>query len=143
MKELEKIHASLSNNIISDVSSWAKKLPASNCALNSLQLILFQLKTFHPQRHGFHLLDAVEADRLVKEHTEVLQNERMFGLQGDGFADKARKAQEAPNVRIANKNRGMPGKITSRSHSLIWQQMDICSEFTKQAQFCNLFFKRV
>ena len=64
----------------------------------------------------FHLLDAVEADRLVKEHTEVLQNERMFGLQGDGFIDKARKAQEAPNVRIANKNRGMPGKITSRSH---------------------------
>ena len=80
-----------------------------------MQLILFQLKTFHPQRHGFHLLDAVEADRLVKEHTEVLQNERMFGLQGDGFVDKARKAQEAPNVRIANKNRGMPGKITSQS----------------------------
>ena len=53
----------------------------------------------------------------MKEHTEVLQNERMFGLQGDGFAivDKARKAQEAPNVRIANKNRGMPGKITSQS----------------------------
>ena len=83
------------------------------------------------------MLNAVEEDRLVKEHTEVLQNERMFGLLGDGLTDKARKAQEAPNVRIANKNRGMPGKITSQSHSLIWQQMEICSEFTKQAQFCN------
>ena len=29
MKELENLHASLSNNIISDVTSWAKKLPAS------------------------------------------------------------------------------------------------------------------
>ena len=29
MKELEKLHASLSNNIISDVTSWAKKVPAS------------------------------------------------------------------------------------------------------------------
>ena len=52
-----------------------------------------------------------------KEHTEVLQNERMFGLQGDDFAivDKTRRAQEAPNVQIANKNRGMLGKITSQS----------------------------
>ena len=98
---------------------------------------MLQLKTFYPQRHGFHLRDAVEADRLVKEHTEVLQNERMFGLQGDGFVDKARKPQEAPHVRIANKNKGMPGKITTQAHSLIWQQMDICSEFTKQAQFFN------
>ena len=69
----------------------------------------------HRNRHGFHLLNSVEANRLVKEHTQVLQEERMFGLQGDGFTDKARKAQEAPNVRIANKNRGMPGKITSQS----------------------------
>ena len=54
--------------------------PMMNCALNSSQLILLKLKTFHPQWYGFHLLNAVEADRLVKEHTEVLQNERMFGL---------------------------------------------------------------
>ena len=162
MKELEKIHASLSNNIISDVRSWAKKLPAStndelrsqfiaanivatqNLSSSTFAPILTGFKmvgapvgTTHRNRYGFHLLNAVEVDRLVKEHNEVLQNERMFGLQGDGFVDKARKAQEAPNVRKANKNSGMPRKEASRSHSLIWQQMDICSEFTKQAQFCN------
>ena len=81
-----------------------------NCTLNSSQLILVKLKTFHPQRYGFHLLNAVEADRLVKEHTKFFQNERMFGLQGDGFTDKARKAQAAPNVQVANKIEVCQGK---------------------------------
>ena len=105
MKDPEKNYSSLSNNIISDVTSWAKKLPAftndelcpkfiaayifatQNLSSSTFAPILTGFKmvgapvgTTHRNRHGFHLLNAVEADRLVKEHTEVLQNERIFGL---------------------------------------------------------------
>ena len=44
--------------------------------------------TTHGNRHGFHLLNAVEADRLVKEHPQILQQVGIFGFQGDDFTAK-------------------------------------------------------
>ena len=133
-KELATRYA---NNIVNGRFLWRNRVGAESISIkvqHGKQTWLFDaydypLNEFSPPADSNHPFGELIA---------VIQN----GLQGDGFTDKARKAQEAPNVRIANKNRGMPGKI-ARSHSLIWQQMDICSESTKQAQFCNLFFKRV
>ena len=77
---------------------------------------------------GFNVLNAVEADRLVKEHSQLLSEQRLFGLQGDGFHDKSRKPQEATNTRIVDKTTGIPQILGLCFTKLRHQDASACRE---------------
>ena len=62
----------------------------------------------HQNSEGFNLFCAVQAEKITVDQTERLQQSRSFGLQGDGGYDKARKPQEATNVRVIEESTGMP-----------------------------------
>ena len=54
------------------------------------------------------MFSAIQADKILEDQVHELEDQLCFGLQGDGSHDKARKPQEAVNVRVIDKQTGRP-----------------------------------
>ena len=80
------------------------------------------------------IFNAVHADLILEQTIKELEDERFFGRQGDGSHDKARKPQEATNIRAVDKSTGRP-KIIGLEFSKLRHQD---ASTTQDAMFSTL-----
>ena len=95
MESFQKIDVLFSNNIISEVKRWANKFPSQqNAELRSkfnTKMAEGPVGNTSRNREGPNILNAVEAERIVIEHTGTLLEQSFLEQQDDGFTDNGRK----------------------------------------------------
>jgi len=107
--------------------------------LDSYEKLGVNVGETHRNSKGLSIFNAVHADLILEQTIKELEDERFFGRQGDGSHDKARKPQEATNIRAVDKSTGRP-KIIGLEFSKLRHQ-DACT--TRDAMFSTLQKHRV
>ena len=155
----EALGLSFSNSVAPEVETWSSKISKSSNAelktkfvasnlcgtegfadkkfrpiLDAFESVGAQVGTTHRNKRGCALFQAVQADLIHEEDSNDLKEARFISLQGDGSHDKARKAQEATNCRVINKNSGRP-KTMGLQFSILNKQD---ASATRAAMFSTL-----